>query len=503
MKIIDTFIFYNELDMLDLRLNELNDTIDYFVLIEAGKTHSNIDKPYFFEDNKKRYHKFLHKIIHIKVEDMPERNFTTNNGNWAREHFQRNCIKRGLEKLELEDSDIILMCDVDEIPRIDVINNNKNIINGIFKLEMEFYYYNIQNKVQEIWPLARIFNYGSIKEDYINYLTKIRLLKNFNQDKIIKNGGWHMSYFGDKDFIKNKIEKFAYQEYNKKHITNEKTIEHLVKHNRDILQRKNFKLKKINQYIAWSDTDQKVLPKNYSRIVFPKLKELTHIGMKWNTDKSWSHFFTEFYNDYFQSFKYKELNILEIGIYQGASLKMLEEYFPKATIHSIDINKDYMNKKYGERIKTYYCSQEDSKTFNGLFKDTKFDIIIDDGSHQTNHQLISLGFMFKYLKENGLYVLEDLHTSYNKGYCNTRISALKVLEDFTQNSKISSEVISKENLDYLEKNIEKIDIFHKTSNNLKCFKCGKINFEDIEICECKAILSYKMNPSITSIIVKK
>ena len=69
MKIIDCFTFYNELDMLEFRLTELNDVVDYFVLVECIKTHVNNDKELFFENNKKRYSKFLHKIIHIIVKD--------------------------------------------------------------------------------------------------------------------------------------------------------------------------------------------------------------------------------------------------------------------------------------------------------------------------------------------------------------------------------------------------------------------------------------------------
>jgi len=505
MKIIDSFIFYNELDMLNLRLHELNDVVDYFILVEANKTYANNDKEYFFEKNKERYSNFLHKIIHIKVDDMPVRNFTTNSGDWDREHYQRNQIKRGLDQLDLNDEDIIILCDVDEIPKVDTIINIKNLkINGIYKLEMDFYYYNFQNKMVDLWPLARIFNYGSIKNtQYMDYLTNIRSLRNFNNNNTIKNGGWHLSYFLDIDLILNKVKQFAHQEYNTEKITNKESLQKLINNNQDLFYRDGVKINKVSHYLPWDETEQIKLPKYYSMILFPKLNYLTHLGFKYNTGKAWGHIFTEMYARHFERFKNKKINILEIGIYLGSSLKMLQEYFPNATIHSIDIDDKYVKKVYGDRIKTYNCSQIDLNRFDMLFKNTNFDIIIDDGSHQTLHQLISLGHMFKYLNKNGIYVCEDLHTSLNRDYCNTKVSTLNVLSQFVNTKKIICEVISKENTDYLNNNIKNIEIFNKKYNALKCYKCGKINFDNLEICECKSILDYKTNPSITSVIIHK
>ena len=502
MKIIDCFIFYNELDMLNLRLHELNDVVDYFILVEANKTHANNDKEYLFEKNKEKYDKFLHKIIHIKVDDMPVRNFTTNTGNWDREHYQRNQIKRGLDQLDLNDEDIIILCDVDEIPKVDTITNIKNSkINTIYKLEMDFYYYNFQNKMEGFWPLARIFNYGSIKNtQYIDYLTNIRSLKNFNNNNTIKNGGWHLSYFGNVDFIVNKIKEFAHQEFNTEKIVNKKDLQTLINSNKDLFYRHGIKMNKTEFYLPWNETTQTQLPKYYSMVMFPELNYLTHLGFKYNTDKSWGHLFTEFYAPRFEKFKNKKINILEIGIYLGSSLKMLEEYFPSASIHSIDINDELINKNFGDRIKTYNCSQVNLTKFDSIFKDIKFDIIIDDGSHQTLHQLISFGHMFKYLNKNGIYVCEDLHTSLIAGhYCNTRITTLNVLSQFVYTKKIVSEVISKENTEYLNNNIEKMEILSRQTNSLKCSRCGKINFDNVKICECKEILSINKS-SITSII---
>jgi len=101
MKIIDCFTFYNELKMLEFRLAELNDDVDYFVLVESTFTHTGNKKDLFFEKNKNLYSKYLHKIIHIIVDDMPN----TENA-WDNEKYQRKCINRGIQQLTLNEDDV-------------------------------------------------------------------------------------------------------------------------------------------------------------------------------------------------------------------------------------------------------------------------------------------------------------------------------------------------------------------------------------------------------------
>jgi beta-1,4-mannosyl-glycoprotein beta-1,4-N-acetylglucosaminyltransferase len=71
MKIYDGFLFFNELDLLEIRLNVLNDVVDYFILVEASVTHQGTPKSFIFEENKNRFSKFLDKIIHIKIDNIP------------------------------------------------------------------------------------------------------------------------------------------------------------------------------------------------------------------------------------------------------------------------------------------------------------------------------------------------------------------------------------------------------------------------------------------------
>ena len=112
--IYDCFTFFNELDLLEIRLNVLNDVVDRFVLVEATKTHSGKDKPLYFNDNKERYKAFQHKVIHVIVDDYPP--FVTA---WTYENHQRNAILRGLTQANPDDA--IMISDLDEIPRPDLV----------------------------------------------------------------------------------------------------------------------------------------------------------------------------------------------------------------------------------------------------------------------------------------------------------------------------------------------------------------------------------------------
>ena len=106
-KIYDCFTFYNELDLLELRLTELYDFVDHFVLVEADTTYTSRPKPFYYEENKSRYSQWADKIIHIKVTDMPH-----DPDAWVNDRWQRDQIMRGI--VEADDDDIIIVEDADE-----------------------------------------------------------------------------------------------------------------------------------------------------------------------------------------------------------------------------------------------------------------------------------------------------------------------------------------------------------------------------------------------------
>ena len=229
MKIIDCFIFYNELDLLNYRLNVLNDVVEYFIIVEATHTHAGHPKDLFFKNNRNMFDKFNSKIIHIVVDDFPHKfpNINYNNEEqWINEKFQRNCITRGLSQIpNLHDDDILIVSDLDEIPDprvLGLINSDTNI--EIVSLEMHLYYYNLNTKIKENWYHAKLISMRKFNQTE-GRLADIRLLK----CGYIPNSGWHLSYFGDARFIQNKLKNFAHQEFNTSAIADEDTITHKIK----------------------------------------------------------------------------------------------------------------------------------------------------------------------------------------------------------------------------------------------------------------------------------
>ena len=232
------------------------------------------------------------------------------------------------------------------------------------------------------------------------------------------------------------------------------------------------------------------------------MKLLTELGLKHNTDKAYFHLFTEFYNDYFMNYTQKSINILEIGISGGNSLLMLKEFFPKATIYAIDINMDSVNLNLGDSIYKYVCDQTDYMRMQQLFSHMKFDIIIDDGSHITSHQQKSLGYLFPLLNTNGIYICEDLHTSYVQSYIDTSSTTLELLEKYKKTKILECDIISSERLKYINANIVDIILYERNVNAPKCYKCNTINNNDDECRNCSTNLS-PQDKSITSILFHK
>lgn len=122
-------------------------------------------------------------------------------------------------------------------------------------------------------------------------------------------------------------------------------------------------------------------------------------------DKGTLHHYIDTYNSLFSKFKNKPCTLLEIGVFHGHSLRMWREFLPKARIIGIDIQKPTLDIKGCE---FHLCSQDDEATLNRIFKNIKFDIIIDDGSHLLEHQIITHKIMFPKVNTGGLYVIEDV-----------------------------------------------------------------------------------------------
>jgi demethylmacrocin O-methyltransferase len=200
-------------------------------------------------------------------------------------------------------------------------------------------------------------------------------------------------------------------------------------------------------------------------------QNLDDIAKKYKTDKSSDyHYYTRFYEKHFEQLRDLELKVLEIGVQNGYSTKMWKEYFSNSMIYGIDIDdKTHLSE---ERIKIFQGNQIDKEFLTNISKEYgPFDIIIDDASHINDYNTLTFSIMFPLLKNNGIYVTEDLHTCYwpefgNKKFTDTIIKNL--VDKINANGKSGcadnnkhNNFVSKEEqkLDWLEKNVKSMHLY--------------------------------------------
>ena len=207
---------------------------------------------------------------------------------------------------------------------------------------------------------------------------------------------------------------------------------------------------------------------------------LKKLFIKYKSDKH-IHKYDLVYDQYLEKLKNKKLNILEIGVSDGSSLKAWSDYFKKSKIIGIDIKKidRKKNKLNKKNIFLHQGSQSNEKFINKLIKIyKKFDIIIDDGSHFPKDVIKSFKLLFHSLDINGLYFIEDTQTSYNHyfggnafdlKFSNTQNNFFKHLTDTLNYKEIANPYYLKSGYDGLIKNISffnNIIVIHKGINNI-------------------------------------
>lgn len=230
--IYDCFTFFNELDLLEIRLNTLRGVVDKFVIAEATRTHTGKTKELVFQKNRERFSEFDDKIIYVVVEDLlPEEEVAKDlyNQPWVNENRQRNALVRGL--VNLESDDVFMLSDCDEIPRPELIRDAVSLAckGKVVRFELENFvgYLNLKDYRTPRWQLGTIaLTWGTAFEsnllDVFKYdrytvasecqgrvMQKVRFLK---PTLTLKNAGWHMTYMGGAAAICRKIKAFSHQE---------------------------------------------------------------------------------------------------------------------------------------------------------------------------------------------------------------------------------------------------------------------------------------------------
>jgi len=198
--LVDTFMFYNEYDILELRLEVLDRYVDRFVLVESEVNHVGGPKELFFQKNRDRYAKWLHKIEHIIVtaDESPK-----DENPWSREKYQRECILRGVK--DVPDGSIIMVSDVDEIPDLARVPYEKlpHVLNSVHMWMFEYsldYLFTGEPWFGTVITTAEVF-----KRVGPNALRDGRW-----KFPVIKYAGWHLSSFGNGAHVANKLNTFAH-----------------------------------------------------------------------------------------------------------------------------------------------------------------------------------------------------------------------------------------------------------------------------------------------------
>jgi len=223
--IYDCFAFFNELDLLEIRLKELDAVVDKFVLVEATRTFQKKPKPLYFEQNKERFAVFLPKIIHIIVDEYPGffKKFRVPTV-WDYDNHQKEQIKRGLK--DCKPDDVIIISDLDEIPRASAVLEYANKP-GIKVFEQRLYYYflnaecNHFNTDGNSW-IAQYnrdgigFWRGTVMMPF-SMLSTVKKARNERdrvtpQTVVVPDAGWHFSYLGGLEKILAKLQAYTHPE---------------------------------------------------------------------------------------------------------------------------------------------------------------------------------------------------------------------------------------------------------------------------------------------------
>lgn len=232
MRVFDSFIFFNELELLEMRLNILNDVVDYFVLTESPFTVSGNEKPLYYQENKDKFGKFNDKIIHNVTETIPNdfshmlektkfhvayndkdpygTRFIDIPIRFQRAIYNRNASAFGIEKAGITDDDLVITSDADEIINPYVLEDL-----SWFKMDKHYvalcrsFYYKLNYLSEENWMGSRICSWKYLKNTNID-----QHRQNHKNAYRIEDAGWHWSCFGTADNFRLKMKSYEHTECN-------------------------------------------------------------------------------------------------------------------------------------------------------------------------------------------------------------------------------------------------------------------------------------------------
>ena len=272
---VDSVHFFNEIELLMYRMKILNDVVDKFVITEYSLTHSGQKKDFYFEQSFSRFKAYEHKIIHNTIhydfnsietklpknkyrihgllqENIPER--------YLRDMFQRDATIEALS--ELPDDSWIITSDLDEIPDPRILSKllkdmENPLSNYVYCLLQTMHYYQPLNVADFLWAGSRIIRKDNLFQNFT--VDELRIPSNLHNQKIIPAAGWHFSYFGDFDFINQKLLSFAHSDSYTRKV--KRRLRKNLGSNKDIFGRKKMKF-----------------IRDFNELGIPSLKDLHDLG---------------------------------------------------------------------------------------------------------------------------------------------------------------------------------------------------------------------------------
>lgn len=234
-KVYDLFLIGTELSWAEIRLNELASSVDYFVILEADKTFTNKTKPTFFKNNWNHFAKFGPQIIYRLLDDEAIQDY----GAWDREHYQRDALVTQIFPSLLGDQapnmgDVIIVSDVDEIPRPETIGKLRNCdIPERTGMESKFFLYSFNwHRTDSQWFHPQATYWQGEKTILPESLRMTQTEYEF------MDAAWHCTTcFSSVKELVTKVRSFSHQEWNQPEFTDPEAIVNRVRNGIDVFDR--------------------------------------------------------------------------------------------------------------------------------------------------------------------------------------------------------------------------------------------------------------------------
>ncbi|MEI8350038.1 MAG: hypothetical protein WCI77_07780 [Candidatus Omnitrophota bacterium] len=241
--IFDTFLFFNEIDLLKIRLEELKNKVDKFVVVEATRTFAFREKPLYFQEYKHEFKEYLDRIVYYLIDDTPPIKLYNR---WSIDRYQRDCISKALVRCGCHDNDVILISDADEIPRASKISEAEKLLqdHDFVVFDQKFYVYYLNYIHRDYFCGTVACKYGTLKKlpsiDAVRWgrgaarglsiEQRAGVVKKYADTRYphISDGGWHFTSFGGPDSTLYKVQNFAHKELDKSALKGLPYIRHTI-----------------------------------------------------------------------------------------------------------------------------------------------------------------------------------------------------------------------------------------------------------------------------------